>query len=94
MVFTEVTDDGFDKSLLEMLFMLKELGHDNSTLTVAALGDNMESKESILKSIPVAKVVTTKNLDTNKFNPNILKKVATNIVERLNPSKIIIPKTR
>ena len=45
LVFTEVTDDGFDKSLLEMLFMLKELGHDNSTLTVAALGDNMESKE-------------------------------------------------
>ena len=26
----------------------------------------MESKESILKSIPVSKVVATKNLDTNK----------------------------
>ena len=93
LVFAEVNDDGYDKSLLEMLFMLKELGYDNSTVTVAALGDNLESKESILKSIPASKVIATKNLDTNKFNPNILKKVASNIVTTLNPSKIIIPKT-
>ena len=93
LVFTEVNDDGYDKSLLEMLFMLKELGYDNSTVTVAALGDDLESKESILKSIPASKVIATKNLDTNKFNPNILKKVASNIVKTLNPTKIIIPKT-
>ncbi len=93
LLFAEINEDGYDKSLLEMLSMLQELGHDHSTITVAALGDNLESKESILKSIPVSKVVATKNIDTNNFNPSILKKVASSIVEKLNPSKIIIPKT-
>ena len=93
LIFTEIYENSYDKSLLEMLTLMGDLNVDPSNIIVGALGDELESKETVLKSIPVSKVVAMKNSDTSNFNPNVLKIIAKNIVEKTNPDKIIIPKT-
>lgn len=93
LIFTEIYENDFDSSVLEMISMLRDLNIDSKDIIVAALGDDLYSKESILQNIPVGKVVGYKNIDTNQFNPNILMKLATGIIDQLLPEKIIIPKT-
>ena len=93
LILTEIYENSYDKSLLEMLTLMDDLNVDPSNIIVGALGDELESKETVLKSIPVSKVVAMKNNDTSNFNPNVLKIIAKNIVEKTNPDKIIIPKT-
>ncbi len=93
LIFTEIYENDFDSSVLEMISMLRDLNIDSKNIIVAALGDDLYSKESILQNIPVGKVVGYKNIDTNQFNPNILMKLATGIIDQLLPEKIIIPKT-
>ena len=93
LIFTEIYENDFDSSVLEMISMLRDLNIDSKDIIVAALGDDLYSKESILQNIPVGKIVGYKNIDTNQFNPNILMKLATGIIDQLLPGKIIIPKT-
>lgn len=93
LIFTEIYENDFDSSVLEMISMLRDLNIDSKDIIVAALGDDLYSKESILQNIPAGKVVGYKNIDTNQFNPNILMKLATGIIDQLLPEKIIIPKT-
>jgi electron transfer flavoprotein alpha subunit len=93
LIFNEIYENDFDSSVLEMISMLSDLNIDSKDIIVAALGDDLYSKESILQNIPVGKVVGYKNIDTNQFNPNILMKLATGIIDQLLPEKIIIPKT-
>ena len=73
LIFTEIYENSYDKSLLEMLTLMDDLNVDPSNIIVGALGDELESKETVLKSIPVSKVVAMKNNDTSNFNPNVLK---------------------
>jgi hypothetical protein len=72
LIFNEIYENDFDSSVLEMISMLSDLNIDSKDIIVAALGDDLYSKESILQNIPVGKVVGYKNIDTNQLQRELL----------------------
>ena len=93
LVLAELNENDLDKGVFELLSLLNNLNVSNDEITVGVLGDNLQDKDAILKQIPCSKILAHSNIDTNNLNPNILSKLASSMVEELQPNKILISKT-
>ena len=74
-------------------FLLNSLDISDDEITVGVFGDDLQDKDGVLKQIPCSKILAHSSIDTNNLNPNILSKLATDMVENLQPNKILISKT-
>jgi len=93
LVLAELNDNDLDNGVFELLFLLNSLDISNDEITVGVFGDDLQDKDGILKQIPCSKILAHSSIDTNNLNPNILSKLATDMVENLQPNKILISKT-
>ena len=93
LVLGELNGNDLDNGVFELLSLLNNLNVSNEEITVGIFGDNLQAKDAILKQIPCSKIVAHSNIDTNNLNPNILSKLASSMVEELQPNKILISKT-
>ena len=93
LVLAELNGNDLDNGVFELLSLLNNLNVSNDEITVCVLGDNLQDKDGILKQIPCSKILAHSNIDTNNLNPNILSKLASSMIEDLQPNKILISKT-
>ena len=93
LVLAELNGNDLDNGVFELLSLLNNLNVSKDEITVGALGDNLQDKDSILKQIPCSEILAHSNIDTNNLNPNILSKLASSMIEDLQPNKILISKT-
>ena len=93
LVLAELNGNDLDNGVFELLFLLNSLDISDNEITVGVFGDDLQDKDGILKQIPCSKILAHSSIDTNNLNPNILSKLASNIVETLKPNKILISKT-
>ena len=93
LVLAELNGNDLDNGVFELLSLLNNLNVSKDEITVGALGDNLQDKDAILKQIPCSEILAHSNIDTNNLNPNILSKLASSMIEDLQPNKILISKT-
>ena len=93
LVLAELNGNDLDNGVFELLSLLNNLNVSKDEITVCVLGDNLQDKDGILKQIPCSKILAHSNIDTNNLNPNILSKLASSMIEDLQPNKILISKT-
>ena len=93
LVLAEFNGNDLDNGVFELLSLLNNLNVSNDEITVGVLGDNLQAKDAILKQIPCSKILAHSDIDTNNLNPNILSKLASSMIEDLQPNKILISKT-
>jgi len=93
LVLAELNGNDLDNGVFELLFLLNNLNVSDDEITVGVLGDDLQDKDEILKQIPCSKILAHSNIDTNNLNPNILSKLASAMIEDLQPNKILISKT-
>ena len=93
LVLAELNGNNLDNGVFELLSLLNNLNVSNDEITVGVLGDNLQDKDAILKQISCSKILAHSNINTNNLNPNILSKLASSMVEELQPNKILISKT-
>ena len=90
LVLAELNGNDLDNGVFELLSLLNNLNVSNDEITVCVLGDNLQDKDAILKQIPCSEILAHSNIDTNNLNPNILSKLASSMIEDLQPNKILI----
>jgi len=93
LVLAELNGNDLDNGVFELLSLLNNLNVSKDEITVGVLGDNLQDKDAILKQIPCSEILAHSNIDTNNLNPNILSKLASSMIEDLQPNKILISKT-
>ena len=93
LVLAEFNGNDLDNGVFELLSLLNNLNVSNDEITVGVLGDNLQEKDAIIKQIPCSKILAHSDIDTNTLNPNILSKLASSMIEDLQPNKILISKT-
>ena len=93
LVLGELNGNDLDNGVFELLSLLNNLNVSKDEITVGVLGDNLQDKDAILKQISCSKILAHSNINTNNLNPNILSKLASSMVEELQPNKILISKT-
>ena len=93
LVLAELNGNDLDSGVFELLSLLNNLNVSKDEITVGVLGDNLQDKDAILKQIPCSEILAHSNIDTNNLNPNILSKLASSMIEDLQPNKILISKT-
>ena len=93
LVLAELNGNDLDNGVFELLSLLNNLNVSKDEITVCVLGDNLQDKDAILKQIPCSEILAHSNIDTNNLNPNILSKLASSMIEDLQPNKILISKT-
>ena len=93
LVLAELNGNDLDNGVFELLSLLNNLNVSKDEITVGVLGDNLQDKDTILKQIPCSEILAHSNIDTNNLNPNILSKLASSMIEDLQPNKILISKT-
>ena len=93
LVLAELNGNDLDNGVFELLSLLNNLNVSKDEITVGVLGDNLQDKDVILKQIPCSEILAHSNIDTNNLNPNILSKLASSMIEDLQPNKILISKT-